>query len=102
MQAPNLEDSVDYHFIAFVEREGKIYELDGRKPGPVDCGKIEGSFVLVSEQPAFKKVYHSSCSYSGNFEVAFFSIEGTRELSKDKYELEATAEGACCFELGYL
>jgi len=36
--APSLEDSVDYHFIAFVEKDGVLYDLDGRKPAPVDCG----------------------------------------------------------------
>ena len=37
-QAPSLEDHVDYHFIAFVEKDGILYDLDGRKPAPVDCG----------------------------------------------------------------
>jgi len=36
--APSLEDHVDYHFIAFVEKDGILYDLDGRKPAPVDCG----------------------------------------------------------------
>ena len=37
-QAPSLEDSVDYHFVAFVEKDGVLYDLDGRKPGPLNCG----------------------------------------------------------------
>ena len=47
-QAPSLDDKVDFHFIAFVEKDGHLYELDGRKSGPVDCGKIEGGFLSVS------------------------------------------------------
>ena len=29
---------MDYHFIAFVEKDGILYDLDGRKPAPVNCG----------------------------------------------------------------
>merc|ERR1712018_897672 len=46
--APSLDDKVDFHFIAFVEHDGRLYELDGRKSGPVDCGKIEADFLTVS------------------------------------------------------
>ena len=49
LQAPSLDDKVDFHFIAFVEHDGRLYELDGRKSGPVDCGKIDGDFLTVSE-----------------------------------------------------
>ena len=44
-----MDDKVDFHFIAFVEKNGHLYELDGRKTGPVDCGKIEGDFLSVSD-----------------------------------------------------
>ena len=36
--APSLEDNVDYHFIAFVEKDGILWDLDGRKTAPVNCG----------------------------------------------------------------
>lgn len=42
---PNLDDPVEHHFIAFVEVNGCVMELDGRKVGPRNCGKVEGSFV---------------------------------------------------------
>lgn len=35
---PALNDELDYHFIALVERGGRLYELDGRKKGPIDHG----------------------------------------------------------------
>ncbi len=47
LQAPSLGDSVEHHFIAFVEKDGKIYELDGRKSGPIAHGSVDGSFLKV-------------------------------------------------------
>lgn len=35
---PNLEDDVDLHFVSIVLADGHIYELDGRKTGPVKHG----------------------------------------------------------------
>lgn len=34
-EAPAREDSVDYHFVAFVQVDNHLYELDGRKSGPI-------------------------------------------------------------------
>jgi hypothetical protein len=31
---------VDLHFVAFVNVEGDLYELDGRKDGPLNLGPI--------------------------------------------------------------
>ena len=33
------EDCVDYHFVAFVRIDEDLYELDGRKEGPLVMGK---------------------------------------------------------------
>jgi len=38
---PNLEDEVDLHFICLVEKDGHLYELDGRKQFPINHGKCE-------------------------------------------------------------
>jgi len=35
---PNRDDKVDLHFIAMVENEGCLYELDGRKSRPINHG----------------------------------------------------------------
>eukprot|EP00088_Acartia_fossae_P008180 TRINITY_DN13888_c0_g1_i1.p1 TRINITY_DN13888_c0_g1~~TRINITY_DN13888_c0_g1_i1.p1 ORF type:complete len:238 (+),score=68.42 TRINITY_DN13888_c0_g1_i1:30-716(+) len=44
--APNLEDSVDYHFVTFVRVDGHLYELDGRKPGPVKMSPCDKDSFL--------------------------------------------------------
>ncbi|KAJ3293785.1 Ubiquitin carboxyl-terminal hydrolase isozyme L3 [Rhizoclosmatium sp. JEL0117] len=49
--APSAEEDVDLHFIAFVPVGGKVYELDGRKSGPVlhgTCGDDGEAFLTVS------------------------------------------------------
>lgn len=35
---PNLDDKIDNHFVALVERNGRLYRLNGSKNGPVDHG----------------------------------------------------------------
>jgi ubiquitin carboxyl-terminal hydrolase L3 len=42
----SLEDNVETHFIALVHRNGTLYELDGRKSGPVDHGPTTPSGLL--------------------------------------------------------
>ncbi|XP_071087703.1 ubiquitin carboxyl-terminal hydrolase-like isoform X1 [Haliotis cracherodii] len=34
-QAPSREDEVNPHFVAFIHQDGGLYELDGRKEGPI-------------------------------------------------------------------
>ena len=36
---PALEDVVDLHFVALVNRNSRLVELDGRKSFPIDHGK---------------------------------------------------------------
>ena len=43
---------MDYHFIAFVEKDGILYDLDGRKPAPVNCGPTsKETFLRVTKFP---------------------------------------------------
>jgi len=43
--APEATANVDHHFIAFVEKGGDVYELDGAKAFPVNHGKSEGDLL---------------------------------------------------------
>merc|ERR1712107_863258 len=45
--APDLDAKVDLHFIAFVEKEGHLYELDGCKPTPVNHGATSAATFLA-------------------------------------------------------
>ncbi|XP_015127218.1 ubiquitin carboxyl-terminal hydrolase isozyme L3 [Diachasma alloeum] len=37
-QAPQEDAPVYHHFVAYVEKDGSLYELDGRKPFPINYG----------------------------------------------------------------
>lgn len=40
-QAPSAEDSIDLHYVCFVKgKNGNLWELDGRRKGPLDRGSI--------------------------------------------------------------
>ena len=46
---PNAEDSVDLHYVCFVksEKDGHLFEMDGRRKGPLDRGALDpGEDVL--------------------------------------------------------
>ncbi|KFR07821.1 Ubiquitin carboxyl-terminal hydrolase isozyme L1, partial [Nipponia nippon] len=47
MVSPEVEDnSVNFHFILFVNVDGHLYELDGRMPFPVNHGTSSGDLLL--------------------------------------------------------
>lgn len=43
---PALEDVVDLHFVALVNQNNRLVELDGRKSFPIDHGKTSESTLL--------------------------------------------------------
>lgn len=43
---PNIEDKVNHHFIAFIEKNGILYELDGRKSFPITHGSTSAETLL--------------------------------------------------------
>lgn len=44
--APDINEKVYHHFIAFVHFDGKLYELDGRKNFPVEHGESSPDTLL--------------------------------------------------------
>ncbi|XP_059356053.1 ubiquitin carboxyl-terminal hydrolase isozyme L3 isoform X1 [Carassius carassius] len=54
-EAPSLDEKVDLHFIAFVNVEGHLYELDGRKPFPIVHGKTTEDTFLEDSAEVCKK-----------------------------------------------
>ncbi|KAB8076383.1 hypothetical protein BDV29DRAFT_200179 [Aspergillus leporis] len=49
--APQAEDSVDLHFVAFVKGvDGRLWELDGRRKGPLERGVLGEGEDALSEK----------------------------------------------------
>eukprot|EP00056_Hartaetosiga_gracilis_P014492 m.240708 g.240708 ORF g.240708 m.240708 type:complete len:242 (+) comp15837_c0_seq1:104-829(+) len=54
-EAPALEDSVDLHFIAFIHKDGHLYELDGNKEFPINHGETTQDTLLEDSVKVVKK-----------------------------------------------
>ena len=49
--APQAEDDVDLHFVAFVKGDdGRLWELDGRRKGPLERGHLTPDEDMLSEK----------------------------------------------------
>ena len=74
--APGLNDSVDHHFVAFVHADGKLYELDGRKSGPI-CRKSCDKDNFLKEGAAACKEYMAHDPDNINFTVLALTAKMT-------------------------
>lgn len=43
---PNIDDKINHHFIALIEKNGVLYELDGRKNFPIKHGNTSAETFL--------------------------------------------------------
>jgi ubiquitin carboxyl-terminal hydrolase L3 len=49
--APQAEDNVDLHFVAFVKgTDGRLWELDGRRKGPLERGRLDADEDVLSDK----------------------------------------------------
>ncbi|KAI3405442.2 YUH1 [Candida oxycetoniae] len=58
-EAPNATDDINLHFISFIKgRDNHLYELDGRRNGPVDLGEVgdSGKENLIHEPKLVEKI----------------------------------------------
>ncbi|EAS03493.3 ubiquitin carboxyl-terminal hydrolase (macronuclear) [Tetrahymena thermophila SB210] len=52
----SIQEEVDTHFIAFIQKEGHIYELDGRKKTPINHGQSSPDTFLQDACVVAKKL----------------------------------------------
>ena len=67
-RAPDREDKVDYHFVCFVHVDGGLYEMDGRKSGPILKGKCSPD-TFLNEAAAACKEYMTRDPDNINFTI---------------------------------
>ena len=49
--APDAEDNVDLHYVCFVKsQDNNLWELDGRRKGPLNRGKLSADEDVLSEK----------------------------------------------------
>ncbi|XP_027236835.1 ubiquitin carboxyl-terminal hydrolase isozyme L3 isoform X1 [Penaeus vannamei] len=54
-EAPDRDTKLDMHFVAFVEVDGNLYELDGRKKFPINHGSTSADTLLKDAASACRK-----------------------------------------------
>lgn len=82
-----------FHFVAFVPFEGRVYELDGLKAGPIDLGAVEaGNDWLNIARPAVEQ--RISRYSESEIQFALMSIRACRIwcISRQIEELKGTLE----------
>ena len=58
-------DEDTFHFVAYVPINGRLYELDGLKEGPVDLGKCDQDDWMKDAKPVLENLLHWRCSIPG-------------------------------------
>ncbi|KAL1605671.1 ubiquitinyl hydrolase 1 [Nothophoma quercina] len=49
--APNAEDNIDLHYVCFVKSaDNNLWEMDGRRKGPINRGKLSADEDVLSEK----------------------------------------------------
>ena len=72
---PAREDDDVFHFVAYVPRGGKVYELDGLKQGPINHGEyLDGNWLDVAVPAIQKRI----SAYSSN-EIKFNLMAVTKD-----------------------
>jgi len=83
---PEKDDDV-YHFVAFVPFKGRVYELDGLKPGPIDHGSYTEDWISV-----VRPILQSRIAKHAATEITFnlMAVVGDKLLDLQK-QLEGVA-----------
>nr|GMC51252.1 ubiquitin carboxyl-terminal hydrolase 3 [Ipomoea batatas] len=68
-------DNVDTHFICFAIADGKLYELDGRRSGPISHGASSPATLLQDAAKVIQKMIEKNPN-SINFNVMAVSKKG--------------------------
>ena len=70
--APTADSHIDNHFVAFVHKNGFLYELDGRKAGPINHGKSSDE-TFVSDAARLCRQFMAKDPNNLNFTVVALS-----------------------------
>mmetsp|Transcript_18234 Transcript_18234/g.35820 ORF Transcript_18234/g.35820 Transcript_18234/m.35820 type:complete len:247 (-) Transcript_18234:58-798(-) len=74
-ETPDRNDDVEGHFISFVFMDGRLIELDGMMPGPIDHGETTQENFTKNVADIIKNQFMALDPDSVNFNVTALSIE---------------------------
>lgn len=56
-EAPDAQSKIDFHFITFIKgKDSHLYELDGRRKGPIDLGESVDDKHILNDNNLIKKI----------------------------------------------
>lgn len=77
-EAPAASASIEYHFITYIKgSDGHLYELDGRRTGPVDLGSSSSDNHILNDEKLVHKIQ--------------FYMNSTDESQRNNFALMAVA-----------
>lgn len=73
---PGEDESVDLHFVAFVESGGRLWELDGLKVAPVDHGATTKDTLLKDAAGAITREFVQNETAEGSINFNLLALVG--------------------------
>ncbi|KAJ4466541.1 ubiquitin C-terminal hydrolase [Lentinula aciculospora] len=87
------EEEEAYHFIGYVPAFGKVWELDGLKPGPLEVGELPSSdntsewMDVVRPAIRMKMAKYGGGADAGNIRFSLLAfVDGSYEKANDEWE----------------
>lgn len=92
-QKLSQKDEDIYHFIAYVPINGRLYELDGLKEGPIDRGEIPtGVHWVEYSQPVIESRINKYAE--GEIHFNLMAIISDRKMAYEKQLAELTSSNS--------
>lgn len=81
-RVPSAEEDVDLHYVCFVksEKDNHIYELDGRRKGPLDRGFIGEDDILSDRAIDIVQTFTDRERSTGRLDFSLIALAPTMKL----------------------
>lgn len=96
---PASEDDDVFHFVAYIPRCGKVYELDGLKQGPINHGEYSDENWLDVAVPAIQKRISAYSSNEIKFNLMAVTKDPRVSLRQRLDELRALGEDSAAADI---
>ncbi|XP_065198166.1 ubiquitin carboxyl-terminal hydrolase isozyme L5-like [Sycon ciliatum] len=87
--AMKQKDEEPFHFVAYLPIDGRIYELDGLKDGPIDLGKVVNDDWLQDLRPVIQTRMQAFMGSEIRFNLMAITSSRTQYISARMEELGA-------------